>query len=80
MYTLYAIDTVLRISAALLVLFLIVPALAWRRPESLSRMEWFWWNLGAGITLLTLAGQLFTLLNVAGTLTDLALFATIIGP
>ena len=78
MYTLYAIDTVLRISAALLVLFLIVPALAWRRPESLSRMEWFWWNLGAGITLLTLAGQLFTLLNVAGTLTYLALFATII--
>ncbi|MFL6248556.1 MAG: hypothetical protein ACJ74H_21205 [Thermoanaerobaculia bacterium] len=78
MYTLFAIDTVLRITAALVVLFVIVPALAWRRPESLSRMEWFWWNLGVGITLLTLAGQLFTLLNIAGTLTYLALFATII--
>src|SRR5687768_12917320 len=78
MYTLLAIDTVLRITAALLVLFVVIPALAWRRPESLSRTEWFWWNLGVGITLLTLAGQLFTLFNIAGTLTYVALFATII--
>lgn len=78
MYTLYAIDTVLRITAALVVLFVLVPALAWKRPASLSRMEWFWWNLGVGITLLTLFGQLFTLLNIAGTLTYLVLFAAII--
>ncbi|HEU4889011.1 MAG TPA: hypothetical protein VFV49_14090 [Thermoanaerobaculia bacterium] len=78
MYTLYAIDTTLRITAALLVLFVAVPALAWRRPASLSRMEWFWWNLGVGIALLTFAGQLFTLLNIASTPTYLVLFAAII--
>lgn len=78
MYTLFAIDTTLRITAALLVLFVVVPALAWRRPESFSRMEWFWWNLGVGITLLTIAGQLFTLLNIASTPTYLVLFAAII--
>jgi hypothetical protein len=78
MYTLFAIDTTLRITAALLVLFVVVPALAWRRPESFSRMEWFWWNLGIGITLLTIAGQLFTLLNIASTPTYLVLFAAII--
>jgi hypothetical protein len=77
MYTLLAIDTVLRITAALLVLFVVVPALAWRRPATFSRMEWFWWNLGAGITILTLAGQLFTLLNIAGTFSYLVLFAAI---
>jgi hypothetical protein len=78
MYTLYALDTVLRISAALAVLFIVVPALAWPRPAPLSRTEWFWWNLGAGITLLTLAGQFFTLLNIAGTASYLVLFATIV--
>ncbi|HEV7767599.1 MAG TPA: hypothetical protein VGQ76_21540 [Thermoanaerobaculia bacterium] len=78
MYTLFAIDTVLRISAALVLLFIVVPALAWPRPASFSRTEWFWWNLGAGITILTLAGQLFTLLNIAGPLSYLALFLTII--
>jgi hypothetical protein len=78
MYTLYAIDTVLRISAALVVLFIVVPALAWPRPHSFKRTEWFWWNLGAGITLLTLAGQLFTLLNIAGPLSYVVLLAAVI--
>jgi hypothetical protein len=78
MYSLYAIDTVLRIAAALLLLFVAVPTLAWPRPPSFTRMEWFWWNFGVGLTLLTLAGQLFTLLNVASTVSYLALFATII--
>lgn len=78
MYTLYAIDTTLRITAALLVLFVAVPALAWKRPESFSRMEWFWWNLGVGIALLTFAGQLFTLLNIASTPAYLALLAAIV--
>ena len=78
MYTLLAIATVLRITAALVLLFIVVPALAWPRPASFSRTEWFWWNLGAGITILTLAGQLFTLLNIAGPLSYLALFAAII--
>ena len=78
MYWLYGIDTVLRITAALVVLFVVLPALAWRRPASLTRLDWFFWNLGVGITLLTLAGQLFTLLNIAAAITYLALFATIV--
>jgi len=78
MYTLMAIDTVLRIAIALVAMFVVIPALAWPRPATLSRLEWFWWNLGAGITILTLAGQLFTLLNIAGTLSYLVLFAAII--
>lgn len=64
MYTLLGIDAVLRITAALLVLFVAVPRLARRRPEELDRMQWFWWCFAAGITFLTLAGQLLTLLHV----------------
>ncbi|HEX3069543.1 MAG TPA: hypothetical protein VHX14_13315 [Thermoanaerobaculia bacterium] len=78
MYWLLGIDTVLRIAAAMALLFVIVPALAWKRPAQLGRMEWFWWNLGAGLTLLTLAGQLFTLLNIASFLTYAILLAAII--
>jgi len=78
MYWLLGIDTVLRIAAAMALLFVIVPALAWRRPASFGRMEWFWWNLGIGLTLLTLAGQLFTLLNIAGSLTYAILLAAIV--
>jgi hypothetical protein len=78
MYWLYGIDTVLRISLALLFLFVAVPALAWPRPASFTRLDWFWWNFGVGLTLLMLAGQLFTLLNVASTFAYLLLFAAII--
>jgi hypothetical protein len=78
MYSLYAIDAVLRIAAALLLLFVAVPALAWPRPASFSRLEWFWWNFGVGLTLLTLAGQLFTLFNIASAITYLVLFAAVI--
>jgi len=78
MYWLYGIDTVVRITAALLLLFVAVPALTWPRPASFSRLDWFFWNLGAGILLLTLAGQLFTFFNIAGTLTWLVLLATIV--
>ncbi|HEY0160825.1 MAG TPA: hypothetical protein VGF28_26310 [Thermoanaerobaculia bacterium] len=78
MYWLYGIDTVLRIAAALVLLFVAIPALAWPRPSSFTRLDWFFWNLGVGITLLTLAGQLFTLFNIAGVVTYLLLFATII--
>jgi hypothetical protein len=78
MYWLYGIDAVLRITAALLLLFVVIPALAWPRPASFTRLDWFFWNLGTGITLLTLAGQLFTLFNIAGAVTYVLLFATII--
>jgi hypothetical protein len=78
MYALLGIDTVLRIAAAMALLFVGVPALAWPRPASFSRLEWFWWNFGVGIAILTLAGQLFTLLNVNGTASYLVLLAAIV--
>ncbi|MDQ3282316.1 MAG: hypothetical protein M3Q69_13005 [Acidobacteriota bacterium] len=78
MYWLYGIDTVVRIVIALAVLFVAIPALAWKRPASFSRLDWFWWNLGVGLTFLTLAGQILTLLNVAATVTYVLLFTAII--
>ena len=65
MYWLLGIDTVLRITAAIVFLFVVVPWLAWRRPQSFSRLEWFWWCLGAGMIALTLIGQLLTVFNIA---------------
>lgn len=78
MYTLLGIDTVLRIAAALVLLFVVVPRLARKRPAELDRMEWFWWCLAAGTTALTIAGQLFTLLNIYSTLTLLLAIAALI--
>ncbi|HEX8255468.1 MAG TPA: hypothetical protein VF846_20175 [Thermoanaerobaculia bacterium] len=78
MYWLYGIDTVVRIAAALVLLFVCIPALAWRRPASFTRLDWFFWNFGVGLTLLTLAGQLFTLFNVASAATYVLLLATIV--
>ena len=78
MYALLGIDTVLRITAALLVLFVVVPRLARRRPAELDRLEWFWWCFAAGVTLLTLTGQLLTLLNVYSTFTLLLAIALLI--
>ena len=65
MYWLLGIDTVLRITAAIVFLFVVVPWLAWRRPRSFARLEWFWWCLGAGMIALTLIGELLTLFNIA---------------
>src|SRR5258708_24439433 len=78
MYILLGADTVTRIALAMLLVFVVVPALAWPKPRTLGRLEWFWWNLGAGILLFTLAGQLFTLVNIAGSLAYVALLATIV--
>ncbi|HVE71899.1 MAG TPA: hypothetical protein VNI54_11060 [Thermoanaerobaculia bacterium] len=78
MYTLLGIDAVLRITAALLLLFVGVPALARRKPEALDRMEWFWWCAAAMIAGLTIAGQLLTLLNIFDTLTLLLVFGAVI--
>ena len=64
MYPLLGIDAVLRITAALLFLFIVVPALARRRPAELDRMEWFWWCSAAAVISLTIGGQLLALLNV----------------
>lgn len=78
MYWLLGIDTLLRITAAMTLMFAIVPALAWPRPRAFSRLDWFWLNLGAGITLLTLAGQVFTFFRVAGSVTYLLLLAAVV--
>lgn len=78
MYTLYGIDAVLRITAAILLLFVAVPALARRRPAELDRMQWFWWCFAAGLTLLTITGQVLTLLNVFNTATLLLAIAVLV--
>ena len=78
MYTFYGIDTVLRITAAILLLFVAVPALARKRPAALDRLQWFWWCFAAGLTLLTIAGQVLTLLNVFNTATLLVAIAVLV--
>lgn len=78
MYALLGIDAVLRITAALVLLFVIVPRLARRRPAQLDRMEWFWWCLGFGITALTLGGQLLALLNIYSAFTLILAVAALI--
>lgn len=78
MYALIATNALLRIVAALLALFVGVPALARRRPAELDRMEWFWWCLAAGVTALTIGGQLLMLLNVFSTATLLLAIAVLI--
>lgn len=78
MYALLGIDTVLRITAALVVLFVAVPAMARKRPASFDRLQWFWWCLAAGITGLTLVGQLLTLVNAFSAPTLLLVIAALI--
>jgi hypothetical protein len=78
MYTLLGIDAVLRITAALVLLFVVVPRLARNQPAELDRMEWFWWCFACGVTLLTVAGQLFTLLNIYSTITLLLAVAALV--
>lgn len=78
MYALLGIDAVLRITAAVLFLFVAVPALARRRPEGLDRLQWFWWCAAGGMVALTIAGQLLTLLKVFSAVTLLVLIAVLI--
>jgi hypothetical protein len=78
MYALLGIDAVLRITVALLLLFVAVPAMARRRPEAFDRMQWFWWCAAATTVGLTIAGQLLTLLNIFGTLTLLLLLGALV--
>jgi len=75
MYALLGIDTVLRITAALLFLFLAVPALARKRPAALDRLQWFWWSAAAMLVGITIAGQLLMLLNVFSAATLLLVIA-----
>jgi hypothetical protein len=69
MYWLLSIDAIARIVVAMAILFALVPALAARRPDGVSRLEWFFWNLGVGIAMLTLIGQILSLANLFSLLT-----------
>ncbi|HEX8411465.1 MAG TPA: hypothetical protein VF883_21585 [Thermoanaerobaculia bacterium] len=78
MYALLGIDTVLRITGALLFLFLAVPALARKRPAALDRMQWFWWSAAAALVGVTVLGQLLMLLNVFSSATLLLVIAALV--
>jgi len=71
MYTLLAIDSTLRIVFALAFLFVLVPRLCCSSKN-------FWFNLGWGIVILTIAGQLLTLMKLYALPTLLLLCALVI--
>ena len=77
-YALLSIDSVLRIALAITLLFVVVPRLAWPRTPAENRLERFWWDFGVGLTLLTIAGQLLTLLKLYALPTLLLLCAAVI--
>lgn len=64
MYWLMSVDAIIRIAFAMAFLFVIVPALAWPQRTTATFLERLFWNLGVGITLLTLVGQILTLANL----------------
>jgi hypothetical protein len=78
MYALLSIDSVLRIALAMTLLFVVVPRLAWPRTPAANRLERFWWDFGVGLTLLTIAGQLLTLMKLYALPTILLLCAAVI--
>src|SRR5437763_15097469 len=78
MYALLSIDSVLRIALAMTLLFVVVPRLAWPRTPAENRLQRFWWDFGAGLTLLTIAGALLTLMKLYALPTLLLLCAAIV--
>jgi hypothetical protein len=78
MYALLSIDSVLRIALAMTLLFVVVPRLAWPRTPAENRLERFWWDFGVGLTLLTIAGQLLTLMKLYALPTLLLLCGAVI--
>ena len=78
MYALLSIDSVLRIALAMTLLFVVVPRLAWPRTPASNRLERFWWDFGAGLTLLTISGQLLTLMKLYALPTLLLLCGAVI--
>ena len=78
MYALLSIDSVLRIALAMTLLFVVVPRLAWPRTPASNGLERFWWDFGVGLTLLTIAGQLLTLMKLYALPTLLLLCAAIV--
>jgi hypothetical protein len=71
MYTLLAIDSTLRILFAMAFLFVLVPRLAAIKTN-------FWFNFGWGIVILTIGGQLLTLMKLYALPTLLLLCALVI--
>jgi len=71
MYTFLAIDSTLRILFAMAVLFVLVPRLCGAKTN-------FWFNLAWGIVILTVAGQLLTLMKLYALPTLLLLCALVI--
>jgi|GEM_PF-1047413 len=89
MYPLLAIDSTLRIVFAIAVLFVVVPALcgtgapacpgACPGDDRRGRLSYtFWFNFGWGIVILTIAGQLLTLMKLYALPTLLLLCALVI--
>lgn len=77
MYWLMSMDAVIRIAVAMALLFVVIPALAWPRRDTATWLEWFFWNFGAGIAIITLTGQILALAGLNSLLTIL-LVATLI--
>ena len=78
MYWLMSIDAIVRIAAAMAFLFVAVPAMAWPARPDAPWLQRLFWNLGVGIAVLTLAGQILTLLNLFTAITLLAVIAMVI--
>ena len=78
MYRLYAIDAVVRIVMAVAFLFIAVPWLAKQGTHGVPFLTRFFWNLGAGITLITLTGHLLSLGNLFSPVTLLLGIAIVI--
>jgi len=78
MYWLMSIGAVVRIAFAMAFLFVVIPALAWPRRKTATRLEWFFWNFGVGIAVITLLGQLLALGNFNSLVTLLFASALIV--
>lgn len=78
MYAWMVADVLVRIVVAFAFLFLVVPLLARKRPASLDRFAWFWWCFAAGQVMLTLVGQVLSLLNSFSVVTLLPLIVLLI--
>lgn len=63
MYWLMLLDTLARLVAGMAFLFILVPALAWKRPATLDRLQWFWWCFASGLIALILLGHALSLLH-----------------
>jgi hypothetical protein len=78
MYWLMSIDALVRITVAMAMLFVAVPALARPARPGTTALERFFWNFGVGIALLTLTGELLALANLFSLVTLLAVMALVV--